>query len=271
MKEFSRSGLTFPVRDSGPTGGRAVVLLHGFPQDESSFDRVVPLLHEQGLRTLVPTQRGYAPAARPRRRRDYTLTELSKNVVALLDAAGLERAHVVGHDWGGAVAWAVAGWHPDRVYSVTALSTPHPATMLPAMVRSSQGLKSWYMGFFQLPWLPELAMPRMAKGLARSGLPAESVARYQALLAEPAARTAMLNWYRGLPLSQRPPVPDIGVPATYVWGTGDFALGRYAAEHTAGRVTADYRFLPLDAGHWLPETRPAEVAAAIIDRVTGTP
>ncbi len=115
MDHFTRSGLTFPVRDSGPADAEPVVLLHGFPQTAASYDRVVGQLNRHGLRTLVPTQRGYAATARPSRRRDYRISELAADVLQLVDTAGAERVHLVGHDWGGAVAWAVAGRRPERV------------------------------------------------------------------------------------------------------------------------------------------------------------
>jgi pimeloyl-ACP methyl ester carboxylesterase len=268
MDHFTRSDLTFPVRDSGPAGGVPVVLLHGFPQTAASYDRVVDGLNRLGLRTLVPTQRGYAATARPNRRRDYRISELAADVVGLIGTAGVERVHLVGHDWGGAVAWAVAGLQPDRVQSLTVLSTPHPAAMRESLLRSSQARKSWYMAMFQLPALPERVLSRdLARQLRSSGLPADPAAEYAAAMAEPSALTGALNWYRGLPFSLRPKVPDIAVPTTYVWGRTDFALGAVAARRTGAHVVADYRFVELDAGHWLPETHPAEVIDAITDRI----
>jgi len=264
---FSRAGLTFPVRDGGPSDGGAVVLLPGFPQDASAYDGVVPLLHRHGLRTLVPTQRGYAATARPTARRDYRTAETTADVVALLDAARLTQAHIVGHDWGAAPAWAMAAWHPDRVASLTVLSTPHPAAMAAAFLTSTQGLRSWYMGFFQLPAVPErLAARTLRKTLIDSGLPAEYADRYCSAMGEPGALRGALNWYRGIPFSARPVVTDAQVPTTYLWGRRDFALGRAAAERTGRHVDAEYRFLDLDAGHWLPETQPQDVAAAILER-----
>jgi pimeloyl-ACP methyl ester carboxylesterase len=268
MDHFARNGLTFAVADEGPAGGEAVVLLHGWPQNGSAFAEVVPLLHASGLRTLVPVQRGYTAAARPRDRRAYRTEETAADVLALLDAAGLAQAHVVGHDWGGAQAWALGAWHPERVSSLTVLSTPHPAAMAAALVSGGQALRSWYMGLFQLPVLPELLVSRsLRRTLAGSGLPAEYVDRYVAAMAEPGALTGSLNWYRGLPFSARPAVGRVGVPTTYVWGRHDFALGRPAAEGTAGYVRAPYRFVELDAGHWLPETNPEDVAEAVLARI----
>ncbi len=272
MNTFGRAGLTFPVRDEGPADGDAVVLLHGFPQDATAYDAVVPLLHDHGLRTLVPTQRGYSPTARPPGRRDYRTADTTADVVALLDAAGLQRAHVVGHDWGAAPAWALAAWHPERVTALTVLSTPHPAALTASLIVSTQALKSWYMGFFQLPGVPELLVPwTLRKTLADSGLPAGQVERYCEAMAQPGAITGPLNWYRGVPFSRHPAVGAVGVPTTYVWGRHDFALGRAAAERTGRHVTGPYRFVELDAGHWLPETHPVDVAETVLAGVTPPP
>ncbi|HYP46514.1 MAG TPA: alpha/beta fold hydrolase [Propionibacteriaceae bacterium] len=269
MDSFSRAGLTFGVWDSiGPALGVPVVLLHGFPQQPSTFNDVVPLLNDRGLRTLVPTQRGYATAARPRRRRDYRTQETVADVVALLDAAGVQRAHIVGHDWGGFQAWGMGAWHPDRVASLTVLSTPHPAAFQRALVSSSQAVKSSYMGFFQLPLVPELLTARtLGKTLRDTRLSLKHLGRYCDAMAERGALTGALNWYRGLPFSLTPQVGPILVPTTYVWGRYDFALGRRAAELTERYVHAPYEFRELEAGHWLPEVEPDAVAQAVLDRI----
>ena len=175
----------------------------------------------------MPTQRGYSPSASPRHRREYRTVELSNDVIALLDAAGIERAHIVGHDWGGALAWGMAGRHPDRTASVVVLSTPHPAAMVDAFRHSNQALKSWYMGFFQLPLLPEVLTRRtLARLLRASGLPEQYVTIYVYAMADPGAMTGAINWYRGIPFSMRDPVGRIRVPTTYIWGRHDVALNR---------------------------------------------
>ena len=286
MDHCTRDGLVFDVRDDGPAGGEAVVLLHGWPQDHTAWQRVTPLLHAAGLRTLAPDQRGYSRGARPSRSTAYGMRELVADVVALLDQAGVDRAHLVGHDWGGSVAWAVAERHPERLRSLTVLSTPHHRAMAWAVRHGDQGLRSLYTVAFQLPVLPELVLQAgLPLVLRRSGLPAEDVHRYAARFREPGAATAGLNWYRALPLGRlvRAALPGghdrsnaaelgssrprrISVPTTYVWGSGDPALGRAAAERTERYVASDYRFVELDAGHWLPETRPQRVAEEIIAR-----
>lgn len=271
MDHFRRSGLRFDVLDRGGPAEHTVVLLHGFPQQPSTFDAVAARLHDQGLRTLVPSQRGYRPGARPAARRDYRTTETVGDVLALLDAAGLDRAHVVGHDWGGFQAWALAAWYPDRVASATVLSTPHPAALTRALAVSDQALRSAYLAFFQLPRLPEAYLARTLRAtLTKSRLPARHVEDYCRTMAESAARTGALSWYRGVPFSGRPVVGPVTVPTTYVWGRHDFALGRAAAERTQRYVQAPYEFRELNSGHWLPEAEPAAVAEAVLDRVAAS-
>jgi pimeloyl-ACP methyl ester carboxylesterase len=271
VDHFVRPGLRFEVVDSGPANAPAVVLLHGFPQHPSSFEAVANQLKAAGLRTLIPSQRGYTRAARPTRRRDYRTAATSADVVALLDTAGLAQAHLVGHDLGGNQAWATAGWHSDRVASLTVLSTPHPAALIKSLWTSKQGLLSWYIGLCQLPALPEaLARRTLAKSLLDSGLPQEFVDRYTNAMAEPGALTGALNWYRGIPLSMRSPVGLIKVPTTYVWGRHDIVLSRRAVELTADYVVGPYRVVELEAGHWLLETQPDAVADAILARVEPT-
>jgi pimeloyl-ACP methyl ester carboxylesterase len=270
VDHFERAGLRFDVRDSGPTGGETAVLLHGFPQQPSCYDQVGRRLNDAGVRTLVPTQRGYSPSASPRRRRDYRAAEVTEDVVALLDAAGLERAHIVGHDWGAAPAWAMGSWHVDRTATVISLSSPHPAAMMDAFRGSDQALRSWYMAFYQLPLLPEILTRRvLAKLLRGSGLPEQHVKTYVYAMADPGAMTGAINWYRAIPFLIREPIGRIRVPTSYVWGRHDPALNRFAAERTGNYVDAPYEFVDLDAGHWLPETQPDAVADAILKRVAG--
>jgi pimeloyl-ACP methyl ester carboxylesterase len=273
MDQFTRDGLTFDVRDGGPADGETVVLLHGFPQDNTAWSAIEPILHEAGYRTLAPDQRGYSPGARPAGRKAYTQERIADDVVAMLDAAGVERAHVVGHDWGGSVVWVLAGRDDGRVLSCTALSTPHPAALLQAMRTSSQGLRSWYMAFFQLPWLPEQLISRvLVPQLVHDGLPRPYAEHDAQRMAEPGALTGALNWYRAMPYGLRGSIHRSRVPSLYVWGAKDTFLGRKAAELTERYVAAPYTFTELpDAGHWLPETHPTQVATLILDHLRSTP
>jgi pimeloyl-ACP methyl ester carboxylesterase len=270
-----RGDLVLDVRDDGPRDGEVAVLLHGFPQDSRCWSEVAPLLHEGGLRTLAPDQRGYSPDASPQEVGAYRVETLAEDVLAVLDEAGVARAHVVGHDWGGAVAWHLGAHHADRVRSLTVLSTPHPSAMARSMTRSLQPLRSWYTLAVQVPVVPEVVLSRtLGPALRLSGLPSGHAEEYAARLGTPAAVRGPLAWYRAA--ARRPPsellrtrvtADVVDVPTTYVWGRRDPALGRTAAQATADHVHGDYVFLEVDAGHWLPELHPREVAGAVLDRV----
>lgn len=273
MDGFGRDGLVFDVRDAGPAGGEPVVLLHGFPQDSGAYDRLAPSLHRAGLRTLAPDQRGYSPGARPAGRRAYRLREAVDDVLALLDGAGLPAAHVVGHDWGAFVGWALGAWHPQRVRTLTALSVPHPGGFSKALLTSPQALRSAYMGAFQVPELPERAL--LARGgallhrmLVGSGLPEPDAQRYVARMREPGALAAALAWYRALPWDTRDPVGRVRVPTLLVWGARDPALDRAGVRATARFVVGPYRLEVLhDVGHWLPETAAGRLAPLVLQQV----
>lgn len=273
MQRFARSNLSFDVRDHGSSGADAVVWLHGFPQDHLTFDPVVPKLIAEGLRVLAPLQRGYSAGARPSGRTAYAMPELVADIIALLDAAELERAHIVGHDWGGAVAWALAGRHAQRVQSVTVLSTPHPAALQAALTRSSQALRTSYLLLAQVPWVPEQLVLAgdgrvLRKALVASGLPPEVADRYVERMRQPGALQAALAWYRGLPMSRNYSAGRIPVPTGFLWGAKDPVFTRQACELTVDYVSGPYveRRLP-DAGHWIPETRPDDVAQVVLETV----
>jgi pimeloyl-ACP methyl ester carboxylesterase len=259
MDHFRNGPLTFPLRDSGPPGGEAVVLLHGFPQVGSSWDTLTPYLTGAGYRVLAPDQRGYTPTALPRGRRAYRMAELGGDVLALLDAADIERAHLVGHDWGAAVAWQVAAAAPERLLSLTALSVPHPAAMRRAALTGTQGLKSWYMLAFQLPWLPELllgprrpaARRRLVRALVESGQERSAAERDAAAMAQPGVFTGALNWYRGVPLGHVP--GPVQTPALYLWGKRDQYIGRRAASLCARSAEGPYEFRELPGDHWIQD------------------
>ena len=261
-------GFEFAVRVEGDPAGEPVVLLHGFPQHAGAWDAVWPALVEAGHRVVLPDQRGYSPGARPPGPRAYVATELAADVLALLDELGLASAHLVGHDWGGGVAWGLASAAPDRVRTLTAVSTPHPR----AMRTASQAVRSWYMGAFLVPAVPERVLlasraRALRRMLRRSGLPARVADGYADRMAEPGALTAALNWYRALPHA-RTSIGPVDVPTLYVWGTDDVALGPVAAAGTGRWVRGPYTFVPLaGTGHWIPETAPAALLGPLLDHL----
>ena len=270
MRRLTANGLTFDVEDSGEPDREPVLLLHGFPQDRTSWDEIAADLRKAGYRTVAFDQRGYSPGARPSRLRDYRQGHMVDDAVALLDELGIDQAHVVGHDWGGAVAWAIGSAHPGRVASLTVLSTPYPSAMTKVALHSTQLLHSWYMGLFQLPLLNTAALTPSGPfwRAVMKGLPAAKKARYTERARQPGALPAMLKWYRALPLDIARPSVDwhrISVPTLYIWGERDPALGLAAAEATEAYVTGPYTFLALpDVGHWVPESAAKKVVAALL-------
>ncbi len=273
MEHYRRGSLVFDVIDAGPADGPVVVLLHGFPQLNSSWDKVIGLLTAQGYRCLAPNQRGYSRGARPTRRRDYRTPQLVEDFRALLDASGASRVHLVGHDWGALVAWAAAAELPDRLATVTALSVPHPAAFLRALLTSRQALASWYMYVFQLPFIPERFLlgrhgeaTQFSKALQASGQSPEAAERDARAMAEPGALTAALNWYRAIPLSDvRGTGAEINVPTLYVWSDGDTALVEKPARNTARYVSGEYRFETLSGSHWMLDEQPDVVADLLLE------
>jgi pimeloyl-ACP methyl ester carboxylesterase len=269
QRRLHARGLVFDVLAAGDPTGEPVLLLHGFPQTAACWTELAEVLAGAGYRALAPDQRGYSPGARPRAVRDYRMPELVADALALADRAGVGRFHLVGHDWGGAVAWHLAARHPERVATLTAVSTPHPRAFAAALRSSAQPLRSAYIAFFPAPRLPELAMGAHGMSglrllLARSGLGSEWVAAYAGALAGPGALAAALAWYRA---AGHPPCGSRwwpSPPAT-CGGSGDPALGRQATEATARWVTGPYRpHVLAGAGHWLPELHAAELSGPLL-------
>jgi pimeloyl-ACP methyl ester carboxylesterase len=272
MEHFRRNDLTFDVRDAGPPDGPVVVLLHGFPQHNDSWNPVIDRLTAQGYRCLAPNQRGYSSGARPTRRRDYRTPELVADLGALIDASGARQVHLVGHDWGAAVAWAAAAEIPERLATISPISVPHPAAFIKSFATSRQGLASWYMYFFQLPRIPEWLLARrngaiVSKLLRRSGQAPAAAERDAQTMSEPGALTAAINWYRAIPLSNpRATNQKVSVPTLYVYSDQDTALMPKAAHNTARYVSGEYRFEILPGvSHWIPDEQPDKLADLLLD------
>ncbi|WP_181312518.1 alpha/beta fold hydrolase [Nocardioides campestrisoli] len=272
IETFTHDGLTFDVRDGGPLDGEPVVLLHGFPERSDSWDDVRALLHAEGLRTFAPDQRGYSPRARPFGRWAYRLDRLVEDVVSLVDRIG-SPVHLVGHDWGAVVAWALAVRRPEVVRSLTAVSVPHPGAMFWAVRHGPQAAKSWYVGLFFLPVLVESLVrvrpDAFDTALLKGGMRPEDVARVQAEIIDDGALPGALGWYRALPFAPRDVSrTPVTVPTTYVWSDRDVALSREAAEACGRFVEGDYRYVELEGvSHWVPRQAADLLAAEIVARV----
>lgn len=263
--------LVFDVQAGGPADGPPVLLLHGFPQHTGEWDLVAPRLQDAGARTYAFDQRGYSPGARPADVAAYAMGECVADAVAVLDALGVDRAHVVGHDWGAIVAWHLAAEHPDRVRTLTAISVPHPAAYAKALAADAdQQRRSAYIGLFQQPGKAEdLLLEQDGQRLRElfTGVPADRVERFVTPMLDRARLTGGLNWYRALgrgPMTVGP----VSVPTTFVWSDQDLAVGAAAAQGCARQVTGDYRFVTLPGvSHWIPDEAPDEVAREVLARM----
>jgi pimeloyl-ACP methyl ester carboxylesterase len=255
MEQFRRGDLVFDVIDDGPADGPVAVLLHGFPEQHIMWRPVIDRLTAQGYRCLAPLQRGYSAGARPKRRKDYRISELGGDIIRLMDLADAERVHLVGHDWGAGVAWWVASKVPDRLLDLTALSVPHPAAMMKAAMTSRQALASWYMFAIQIPYVPEwvLRRERVISGFIDSRSASETVLAEAAAMREPGMLTGGLNWYRGLLFADRRDADvKIAAPTMYVWSDGDGFLREKGARLCGDYVAGEYRFEKLEGiSHWI--------------------
>ena len=232
--EIPAGDLTFDVLISGPDDGIPLVALHGFPESAASWGKVTPLLTAAGYRVIAPNQRGYSAGARPEGVDAYKIEHLVADVVGLLDALGLSDAHLVGHDWGSAVAWQVAGRHPNRIRSLTAISVPHPTAFGWALREDEdQKQRSSYIGLLRQEGKAEEVLSednfRRLRAMFDGQIDPEFADEHIRVLSGEGALTGALNWYRAM-------TRDFGdidrttVPTTYVWSTGDTALGRAGAE-----------------------------------------
>lgn len=264
--EVEAGGLVFSALAAGPLDGRPALLLHGFPQTSACFAEEVVALGAAGHRAVAPDQRGYSTGARPLDVGAYAVPFLVSDVLAIAGALGMDRFDLVGHDWGGLVAWTVAARHPGCLRTLTAVSTPHPEALAAVLAAGDedQVRRSAYIDLFRQAGTPErvlLGEDGSGDGLRRmfaaTGLEAARAEPHVRAMCEPGRLSAALDWYRANDLHRPGPVGAVAVPTLYVWSTGDTALGRAAAEVTAGRVTGPYRFEELEGvSHWIPEVAP---------------
>ena len=235
-------------------------------------------LASAGFRVLVPDLRGYNTSSKPEGRHAYTLDVLADDVLGLASAFGRFTFAIVGHDWGGALAWHLAAQNPDRIDRAVILNGPHlGAARGYALSHPGQMLKSWYIGLFQVPWLPERLLSAsdfawVRKALIRTSQPgafqADDLAHYGKAWAQPGALTAMLNWYRAIPLQGRSPrsqAERVDVPVRVIWGDRDPWLERGIAEASVAQCECGEVFHLADATHWVQHDNPAEVNRLTIE------
>lgn len=258
--------------------GPLVVLLHGFPEFWYCWRHQLPALAAAGFRAIAPDLRGYNDSDKPSGVASYRLDRLTADVVGLIQHAGVARAHVVAHDWGGGIAWNLAAQHPAVVDRLAILNSPHPAAFLREFKTVRQLLKSWYMFFFQLPWLPEWWMRRGDfAGLAQTFLndpvrpgafTPEDVERYREAFRKPGALTAAINYYRAMfrytPVSAVRAMPVVQAPTLLIWGDQDRYLNVRLTEGMEPYVP-NLRIEHLNASHWVQNDAVERVNELLID------
>lgn len=271
------NGVRLHVVTAGPTDGKPIVLLHGFPEFWYGWRRQIPALAQAGFRLIVPDQRGYNLSAVPKDVKAYALPELGKDIIGLLDYFGIEKVDLVGHDWGAVVAWGVALTFPGRVRRLGILNVPHPVVMLRFLSHSPrQMLKSWYVGFFQIPGLADwlIKQNNFAAGeqsfhaTSRPGtFSDEEIAHYKQAWSNAGGLTGMINWYRAL-VRYRPPNPAdirLHMPVLIQWGKQDAFLVHEMAEESV-KLCNDGKLIFYDqATHWVQHEAAEQVNLALVD------
>jgi pimeloyl-ACP methyl ester carboxylesterase len=280
--------IVFEVDMAGdPASRKLALLLHGFPELAYSWRHQIPTLAERGYRVWAPNLRGYGRTTRPVGRRAYATDRLVDDVRRLIEVAGAESVTLVGHDWGGILAWLFALVKPIPIERLVVMNLPHPTLFRRGLRTWKQGRRSWYGLFFQIPWVPEKvlasgdgrAFTEMFRSMAidKTRFPHEVTEVYRRHALEPGAITAMINWYRGLafmPKAWRELIaspPRIEVPTLLLWGEEDVALGReltFGTEELVADLTL--RYLP-GVSHWVQQEAPETVNAMLGAWLDGLP
>jgi pimeloyl-ACP methyl ester carboxylesterase len=248
--------------------GRPAVLLHGFPDSGRLWRHQVPALAGAGFQVIVPDLRGYGRSGKPEAVEAYSLALLARDVMAILDGLGIAQAHVVGHDWGAVLAWALAAGAPDRVDHLVALSVGRSASFLRT---PRQREKSWYMLLFQFPGIAERWLTEDNWANFRAWAQHPDADQVIADLEAAGSLTPGLNWYRAnLPaeswVGPPPRLAPVSTPAMGVWSTGDLALTEAQMTGSAASVAGPWRYERLDGpGHWMQLDAPERVNALLLD------
>jgi len=280
IRGVDANGLTFRCREAGETG-EPVVLLHGFPETSHMWTTLMPRLAAAGYRCLAPDQRGYSPGARPVGVEHYRYEDIAADVVALADAYDAPRFHLIGHDWGALCGWAVVDRYADRVASWTAMSVPHAKAFATGVRDDSE--EEPYRQLLQLFLTPDVAESVGAADdfaifrQAWTESSPEEIEDYLSVFRQPGALTAAFNWYRASRGHARSleddavPFGPVTVPSQLLWGSEDPYIRRRCVELAEPYMRGPYRVVELQAGHWLAQQKPDEVASAVLEHLRANP
>ena len=274
FRVFHINGIALHVVLAGPVSGKPLIFLHGFPEFWFAWRLQIDHFVSSGYRVIIPDQRGYNLSDKPAGIASYSIDLLAKDVVGVLDNVTDSKAFVVGHDWGAGVAWYLAARHSERVSRTAMLSVPHPRVFTKnLLMNQSQLRRSWYVLFFQLPWLPECILRRRdwapLIGALRNTSPAgvfsdADLEQYKKSWARKGALTAMLNWYRAALLCPSKAALDskvsrVRVPALVIWGKNDQFAGEAMARESLRYCDNGHLEIFETATHWVQHEEPARV------------
>ncbi len=279
---ISTNNINLHVMTDGPENGTAVILLHGFPEFHYGWKNQIPALVEAGFRVIVPDQRGYNLSDKPKGVSAYDVDILAEDIIGLLDAYGIQKAKLVGHDWGAVVAWTVAIDYPERLEKLAILNVPHPDVMVDFVLNNrAQRKKSWYVFFFQIPWFVEWILSRnnfeyLGRMLTQSGrkitFTETDLMEYKKAWSQKGALTGMLNWYRaamrrGLrsAFGKKSPARRVHVPTMMLWGMHDIALSSEMAQPSIELCDEGELTLFNKSTHWVQHDASDEVNQKLIE------
>lgn len=270
IRDIDANGMRFRCREAG-NSGEPVMLLHGFPETSCMWLPLLARLEAKGYHALAPDQRGYSPGARPQGIANYGYAAMAADVFALADAMGWRRFHLVGHDWGAGAGWSALAVDAARIVSWVALSMPHLRAFGEAIRNDAdQAQRSAYIEFFQEPGVAEAAFAADDHAMLRQVWNESGDGQgedYLEVLSQPGALTAALNWYRATrgidPHDAKVRFAEVSTPTLFIWGNRDPAIGRAGVDACGDFMRGPYRFVELDAGHWLVQ----EASGRIIEEV----
>lgn len=271
------NGIKLHALQDGEGNEELIIFLHGFPENSYAWHQQLPFFAAQGFHALAPDQRGYNLSRKPKGIKPYIIDHLVADIATWIKQLTPQKVILVGHDWGGGVGWALAAKHPELVKKLVIMNMPHLAVMKKHL-RSNfkQMLKSWYVAFFQLPILPELACrfqnyrfltSSLIRTANKNTFTSEEINIYKNAWQQPYALTAMINWYRAFIFDATRNYSDITVPTLIIWGKKDATLSAAMAKDSEARCTNGKLVMIDDATHWLHHEKPEVVNQLILDFV----
>ncbi|MBC5773669.1 alpha/beta hydrolase [Pontibacter sp. KCTC 32443] len=271
---FHLPDVTLHAATAGDKAGQVLVFLHGFPEYWYGWHKQLSFFASQGYHIVAPDQRGYNLSSKPKEVKDYMLEKLTADIIGLIQQLGREKVVLIGHDWGGVVAWAMGMHFPHLLDKLILLNIPHPDVMQHYLRHSPrQMLKSWYAAAFQVPVLPEVVLQALNYKLLAHAMTStahsstfakEDLAAYRQAWRKPGALTGMLNWYRAFKYSRLRLNQTVEVPTLLIWGEKDAVLDAHMARQSIGRCLNGKLVFLEEATHWLHHEQPEKVNLQIL-------